>query len=140
MVSDIMPKWMNKCERCHEVVGGEHVLLIGADGIVKTMYHIPCFLAANLEPGQLSDQVSATWGGKRGRHKSSDLVCSICDKPATCGITDSFEIVENGVIVHEPIEAHLFCEDHKREPEVIKTNMPGKRAILVEDFDSKRWE
>ena len=62
-----MPKWMNKCARCGELVGGEHVLLIGADGQVMTMYHIPCFLAANLEPGQLSDQVSATWGGKRGR-------------------------------------------------------------------------
>ena len=66
-LEDAMPKWMTKCERCHEVVGGEHVLLIGADGIVKTMYHIPCFLTANLEPGQLSDAVSANWGGQGRR-------------------------------------------------------------------------
>ena len=97
-----MPKWMNKCERCGEIVGGEHVLLIGADGIVKTMYHIPCFLAANLEPGQLSDVVSAAWGGRMPEYEPGQHRC-------------------NCVLVEEP-------------------GIPGKRAVLAEDFDSKRWE
>lgn len=83
------------CKRCDKPIAGPYVAYVEVPGYGATYWHSSCFIESHLEPGQLSDVGSATWGGQKA--------------PA-------------------------------REGEVSDLGMAGKRAILIEDFDSKRWE
>ena len=55
------------CPICNElIISAPFVGYVTHENSKVVHYHVQCFIESRLAPGQLSDAVSATWGGQAG--------------------------------------------------------------------------